>query len=109
MNFNDSIRWDPVDQVQSRSKWRAGRVVADDFGVWKLIGRVKRAETGMQNEFKESRSGGFSIVASDDASKFFFGADDTFCFWYKCFVEDGVVSSHTSMRSIRIIMANPSC
>ncbi len=31
----------------------------------------------MQNEIKESRSGVFAIVTSNDASEFFFGADNT--------------------------------
>ena len=109
MDFGDSIKCDSVDQVWDSSNWRARQINAKDSKLWKLITRVAKAGIGMQNEIKESRSGGFAIVTSDDASEFFFGADDTFCFRYKVFVEDGVVSAHAPVRSFRIIMANPSC
>lgn len=109
MNFGDSIRWDSVDQVQSWSTWRAERLVADDFTFGKVIGHVTSAGFGMPNEIKKRRSSGFSIVASNDASEFFFGADNTFCFRYEGVVEDGVVSAHNPVRSFRMIMADPCC
>ncbi len=75
MDFGDSIKRDSVDQVWDSSNRRARQINANDSKLWKLITRVAKAGIGMQNEIKESRSGGFAIVTSNDASEFFFGAD----------------------------------
>ena len=59
-----------------------------------MIKRVAKAGVGMPNQNTRRPSRGFAIVTSSDASEFIFGADDTFSFWYKVFVENGVVSAH---------------
>ncbi len=61
------------------------------------------------NLIPERKSRGFSIVASDYASEFFFGTNLTLRFRHKGLVENGVVSADSPVRSLRIIMANPGC
>lgn len=53
--------------------------------------------------------GGVSVVAFDNAAEFAFTTNLALCTWTEVDVENGVVSTDSSMRSFVVIVAQPGC
>ena len=50
---------------------------------------------------------GFAVVTFENSAEFSFASNSAFCLWYEVFVEHGVVSSDTAMRSLLVIILQP--